>query len=101
MQQNKQYLKYKFEDIFSSKGRTKIIKILACEEELNISKIVQITHLNHKTVESHLKVLISAGLIQEKHFGRIRIFRFKIENILASSLKKMIEFWDEWNCELS
>ena len=35
------------EEVLGSKGRVKILKLLATEGELNISKIVQNTHLNH------------------------------------------------------
>lgn len=90
---------HKFEDIFSSKGRCKIIKLLVVHNELNISKIVRETGLNHQCVEKHLKILIAAGLLQEKNFGRIRIFRYKSENLLAKALKKLILFWDEWMYE--
>ena len=85
---------YKIEQLFGSKARVKILKILAINNELNISMIISKAKLNHSNVIKHLKILKSLNLIQEKHFGRIRIYRYKIENFKARSLKKFIEIWE-------
>ncbi|MFX1384715.1 MAG: ArsR/SmtB family transcription factor [Promethearchaeota archaeon] len=82
------------EDLLGSKARIKIIKLLAIKEELSISSIISRTNLNHSNVIKHLNILKEFNLIQEKNFGRIRIFRYKIENIKARSLKKFIEIWE-------
>ena len=82
------------EDIFSSRGRTKIIKLLALRDELNISKIVELTGLNHLSVKSHLFFFKEIDFVQEKKFGRIRIYRFKTENLKAKALKNLIKFWE-------
>ena len=82
------------EDILSSKGRILILKTLAEMEELNISAIARFANLNHSTTTQHLEFLTKAGLVQEKRFGRIKIFRFRIENLKAKSLKKLFEIWE-------
>ena len=82
------------EDILSSRGRVLILKTLAEMEELNISAIARIANLNHSTTTQHLEFLKKAGLIQEKRFGRIKIFRFKNEDLKARSLKRLFEIWD-------
>jgi len=86
--------KYLIEDLLGSKARVKILKTLAQNEELTISLIINKTRLNHSNVAKHLNHLKSLDLIQEKKFGRIKIFRYKIENIKARSLKKFIEIWE-------
>jgi len=86
--------KYMIEDLFGSKARVKILKALALNEELTISLIINQTRLNHSNVVKHLNHLKNLDLIQEKKFGRIKIFRYKIENIKARSLKKFIEIWE-------
>ena len=60
------------EEIFSSKGRVRIIKILSEAGELNISEIARRAELNYTTTNQHLNILKGADLIQEKKFGRIR-----------------------------
>lgn len=68
------------EEIFSSKGRVKILKVLSERGELNISAIAKKAGLNHSTTNTHLKKLCELGIVEEKKFGRIRIFRLKKED---------------------
>ena len=89
--------KIMFEELLGSKARVKIIKLLAINEELNISSIIKKTRLNYNNVSKHLHYLKSLNIVDEKKFGRIKIFRYKIENYKARILKKFIEMWEE-NC---
>jgi len=84
-----------FEKIFGSKARIKILRTLSLNYELSISQIIKKTRLNHSCVLKHLNYLKSVNLIQEKQFGRIKIYRYKIENFKAKSLKIFIEIWEE------
>jgi len=81
------------EDIFSSKGRVRILRILVEIEELNISEIARRAGLNYATTNQHLQALENAGLVRHKRFGRIRIFRFNEEDSRATLIKKLIENW--------
>ena len=83
------------EDVLGSRARVKIIKALAFDEELTISLLVQKTRLNYVIAMKHLKTLESLNLISEKRFGRIRIYRYNIENPKARSLKKLMEIWED------
>jgi len=65
------------EEVFSSKGRVRILRILSEIGELNISEIARRAGLNYATTNQHLQLLENFGLIQHKKFGRIRIFRFQ------------------------
>ena len=85
---------YNIENLLGSKARVKILKILAKNEELSISQIIRRTKLNHSSVKYHLACLKSYNLVQEKIFGRIKIYRYKFENIRAKSLGKFIEIWE-------
>ena len=91
---NEKSKKHLIEELLGSKARLKILKTLALNEELNISLIISKTKLNHANVLKHLNFLKSFNLIQEKKFGRIRIYRYKNENIKARSLKNFIEIWE-------
>ncbi len=92
---NKVEEKNLFENLMGSKARVKILKILALNGELAISQVIKKTRLNHTCTIKHLDYLKTKGLIQEKNFGRIKIFRYKMENIKARSLKKFIDIWEE------
>jgi len=82
------------EDLLGSRARVKILKTLAINEELTISLIIKKTKLNYVNVSKHLDYLKVFNLVQEKNFGRIKIFRFKIENIKARSFKNFLEIWE-------
>jgi len=81
------------EDLFSSRGRIKVLRELAESNELNISEICKRVSLNHSTTKSHLRVLVESGLIEEKSFGRIKIYRYRIEDLRSRSLKNFLELW--------
>lgn len=81
------------EELFSSKGRMKILKELALSNELNISELCRRVSLNHSTTKGHLEALMEAGLVEEKIFGRIKIYRFKSEDLRARSFRNFLDLW--------
>jgi DNA-binding transcriptional ArsR family regulator len=83
------------EEVFSSKGRVKILRILVEIRELNISEIARRAGLNYATTNQHLQVLESHKLVRHKTFGRIRIFRYNEENPRARMIKQLIDFWEQ------
>ncbi|MHA1585450.1 MAG: hypothetical protein ACTSWL_09355 [Promethearchaeota archaeon] len=84
-----------FEEIFSSKGRAIILKILSIHKEMNISHIVKMSKLNYTSVKAHLDYFSQINFIQKKEFGRIKIYRYKEENIMAKSLQNLIILWEK------
>ncbi|MFW9767641.1 MAG: ArsR family transcriptional regulator [Candidatus Thorarchaeota archaeon] len=86
------------EDIFSSRGRIKILKALAKAKhnELPISELCREVDLNHSSTKSHLRVLIKSGLVEEKTYrgARIKIYRYRIEDLRARSLKSLFNLWE-------
>jgi len=82
------------EELFSSRGRVRILKELVKSNELNISELCRRVGLNHSSTKSHLQVLLAAGLIEEKKFGRIKIYRYRIEDIRARSIRNLFELWE-------
>ncbi len=85
---------FKIEVVLGSRAKVKILKELAKAEELTISLLIKKTKLNHSVVSKHLRQLTSLNLVQEKKFGRIRIFRYKIEEPKARSFRTLIDIWE-------
>jgi DNA-binding transcriptional ArsR family regulator len=83
------------EEVLSSKGRVRILKILSDIGELNISEIARRAGLNYTTTNEHLIVLERSGLILHKRFGRIRIFRFNESNPRAEMIRKLVDLWKQ------
>jgi DNA-binding transcriptional ArsR family regulator len=85
----------RIEEVFSSKGRVRILRILVEIGELNISALARRAGLNYSTANEHLRVLEEAGLVRHKRFGRIRIFRFNDGDARADMIKRLVEAWEE------
>jgi DNA-binding transcriptional ArsR family regulator len=79
----------------SSKGRVRILRILADIGELNISDIARRAGLNYATTNQHLKALENRGLVKHKRFGRIRIYRYNEENPKARMIRQLMEQWEQ------
>jgi DNA-binding transcriptional ArsR family regulator len=83
------------EKLFSSYGRSKIIAILIEHGELNITEIVRKSGLSYTTVSAHLSFLTEVGIVTEKRFNRIRIFRVEYSSPLVSVLSNFFSQWKE------
>ncbi|MCL6578068.1 MAG: winged helix-turn-helix domain-containing protein [Candidatus Bathyarchaeota archaeon] len=85
------------EDVFSSRLRMKILKILAQVGELNVSEIARRLGVNYNMTSRHLKVLEDEGVIKHKVFGRICLYRFNENSPKAKAVQNLIEVWEHAN----
>ena len=79
----------------SSYGRTKVLTIMLETGELNISEIKRRSGLSHSATARHLDFLTRSGILTEKRFNRIRIFRIDQANPLAGALLRFYSDWKE------
>jgi len=85
------------EEVFSSKPRMKILKLIARLGALNISAIAQRINLNYTTTNQHLKLLEAEGILQQKVYGRIRMYKFNESSPKAKAVQNLIETWEQVN----
>lgn len=85
------------EDVFSSRLRVKILKIIAQVGELNVSEIARRLSVNYTVTNNHLKILENEGILEHKTFGRIRLYRFNEFSPKAKAIQKLIEVWEHAN----
>jgi len=69
------------EELLGSRGRVRVLKVLAESGELNISEVGRRTGMNYTSVERHLKSLKEMGLLREKRYGKIRIFEVMFRTV--------------------
>jgi DNA-binding transcriptional ArsR family regulator len=69
------------EEILGSKGRIRVLKVLSESGELNISEVSRRTGLNYTSVERHLMKLKKMDLLNEKRYGKIRIFEINFRRL--------------------
>ncbi|RLE81159.1 MAG: ArsR family transcriptional regulator [Thermoprotei archaeon] len=81
---------FNIEDVFSSKGRVKVLRVLIEHKALNITEIVRRSTLSYSSVVKHLRFLSQIGLVRERRYGKIRIFFVNEDHDLIKALKKIL-----------
>lgn len=85
------------EDVFSSKLRMKILRILVRFGELNGSEIARKLGVNYVTTAKHLQALENEGILAHKAFGRIRLYRLNENSPRAKAVQVLVETWEQSN----
>ena len=83
------------EEVFSSKPRMKILKLVARLGALNVSDIARRISLNYSTTNQHLKLLESESILQQRVYGRIRMYKFNNSSHKARAVQNLIEAWEQ------
>jgi len=83
------------EEIFSSKLRMKILKIIFRLGEVNVSEIARRLGVNYATTKRHLEILRNEGIIQQKKFGRIQLYRINQNSSKAKAIQNLIDVWEQ------
>jgi len=83
------------EEVFSSKPRMKILKLVARLGALNVSDIARRINLNYSTTNQHLKLLEAEGILQQRVYGRIRMYKFTEGSPKARAVQTLIEVWEQ------
>ncbi|MCL2642093.1 MAG: winged helix-turn-helix domain-containing protein [Candidatus Bathyarchaeota archaeon] len=84
-----------FEEVFSSKPRMKILKLLNTLGQLNVSDIARRIKINFATTDEHLRVLESEGILKQYLYGRVRLYSFNEASEKARVIRKLIQVWEQ------
>ena len=86
----------KIEELFSSKTRMEILKLLFDSDELNVSKIAEEVGSDFMVTRAHLDVLADEGILKMTLFGaRIRFYKFNEQSPKAQAVKTLLETWSK------
>jgi DNA-binding transcriptional ArsR family regulator len=85
------------EEVFSSKPRMKILKLLARLGTLNVSDIAKRIGLNYSATNNHLRLLEAEGILVQRVYGRIRMYRYNDASAKAKAVQSLIETWEQAN----
>jgi DNA-binding transcriptional ArsR family regulator len=80
--------------VLSSSGRIKILTVLSNVGELHLSEIARKTDQSYSSTDRHLEELSEASIVEERDYGRVRMFRLNLENPRAKILRQLILEWD-------
>ena len=80
--------------VLSSSGRIKILTLLSNVGELHLTEIARKTDQSYSATDRHLEELSKASIVEERDYGRVRMFRLNLENPRAKILRQLILEWD-------
>jgi predicted transcriptional regulator len=83
------------EEVLSSKPRLKILNLIHTLGSLNVSDVARRLRTNYASTAEHLEVLASEGILQERTYGRVRMYRFKEGSVRAKAVAELIEAWEK------
>ena len=83
------------EDVFSSKQRMKVLKLVYDLGSLNVSDIARRLSTNYSSTAEHLKILKAEGILEERLYGRVKMYRFKEGSPKAKAVQNLIETWQQ------
>jgi len=79
--------------ILSSSGRIRILTLLSEVEQLHLTEIAKRTNQSYSATERRLGDLFEAGIVEERDYGRVRVFRLNLTNERAKLLQELILKW--------
>lgn len=85
------------EAVFSSKPRMKILTLISRLGTLNVTDIARRINLNYTATNRHLKLLEGEGVLQQRVYGRIRMYRFNQGSPKAKAVQNLIDTWEQVN----
>mgnify|MGYP003886480463 CR=1 FL=1 len=74
------------EEVFSSRGRVRILYLMARKGSINITRLFKEAGLSYETTWRHLRRLLDLGIVKEVRLGRLRIFQLNEEHPLADRI---------------
>lgn len=82
------------EEVFSSKTRIKILKLLLQQGQRNTSDIARRVNINFAAADKHLRLLESEGILKLYTYGkRFRLYSFNETSEKAKAVQNLIHVW--------
>ena len=82
------------EDVLCSVSRLKILKMLMRLGQLNVSQVAVRLRSNYEATYEHLKILESAGIVEQRLSGRTRYYRLKQYSARSKAVQELIEVYE-------
>jgi predicted transcriptional regulator len=83
----------RLEDVFCSRVRIRILKILLQLGQLSVSGIANRLAINYGVTVKHLEILENSGIVQIRLYGRIRLCRLK-DSLKTKAIREVLETWE-------
>ena len=80
--------------VLSSSGRIRILTLLSEVEQMHLTEIAKRTEQSYSAAERHLDDLSKTGIVEERDYGRVRVFKLNLSNERAKLLQELILKWN-------
>ena len=80
--------------VLSSSGRIRILTLLSEVEQMHLTEIAKRTEQSYSAAKRHLDDLSKAGIVEERDYGRVRVFKLNLTNDHAKLLQELILKWN-------
>ncbi len=84
-----------FEDVFSSKIRIKILKLLSIYDQITPSEIAEKLRICYGKALNNLELLEKEDVTTHYMYGRIRYFKFT-DSTKAKAIKELLNLWTKF-----
>ncbi|RLG54146.1 MAG: ArsR family transcriptional regulator [Thermoproteota archaeon] len=74
------------EEVFSSRGRIRVLYLLTRAEALNITRLARETKLSVEMAKRHLKKLSELEVVRELKLGRLKFYQLNKDHPLADRI---------------
>ena len=86
------------EDLLNQRSKTRVLKVLALRDELNICRIMRETGLSWRRLDEMLRKFVQEGILRESRYScsrdrYIRMFRYA-DTPQAKILKRLFQEWE-------
>lgn len=82
------------EEVFSSKPRVKILKLIYQLGQLNVSDVARRIKMNYTATSEHLKLLEAEGILSARVYGRVHMYRLS-DSERAKAVAALIDVWEK------
>ena len=62
---------------------------------LNVSDVARRIGLNYSATDKHLRLLEAESVLEQRTYGRIRMYRFKEGSPKAKAVQNLIDVWEQ------
>ena len=87
------------EQLISSSCRRRIIRFLLTVHSANVMELVRKVNSTYNQVNANLLVLAKEDIVQEKHYGRVRLIKLNRENPKTDLLLQALKILNEYKLQ--
>ncbi|MCX8195914.1 MAG: helix-turn-helix domain-containing protein [Acidilobaceae archaeon] len=83
------------EELCGGRGRVKVLRALLRDGHATVTRLARETGLNHSRLLQHLRALQKLGILEERRYGRIRLYELNYKDPRVGALREAFELLEK------